>query len=90
MKIETVLYPEKLLKEEESYFDMRLYLTEEEMLSLVSSLTAAVHEYRTKGIEYEIPREVDVSHRQASGAKKKPKPIVGHGRLVLRLERQKR
>ena len=91
MKFEGVLYPKELLKENGPYFEMRLHLTEEEILSLISSLTSAIHEYRTKGIECEVPRDMEsVSQRRASGAERKPQPIICKGRLIIRVDRPKR
>ena len=90
MKLEVVLYPSELLKESDPHFDMRLYITEDEMLSLVSSLTSASFEYQTRGIEYEVPRSTEVTYRKAARTGKRLKPVSGHGKLIFRLERPKR
>ncbi len=85
MKTETVVYPAKALDQEFPHVEMRLYITEEEMLTLVSSLTSSAYEYHTKGIEYEVRVKTEVKHRDAGD-----EGFSGKGELVIRFDRPKR
>lgn len=85
MKTETVVYPAKALDQEFPHVEIRLYITEEEMLNLVSLLTSTMYEYRTKGIEYEFRVKTEVVHREVGDD-----GFSGKGELVIRFDRPKR
>jgi len=85
MKTETVVYPANLLNEEQDRVSTRVYITEEEMLNLVSMLTKTVLEYRTMGIEYEIRLPTEALYRKAGGEDR-----LAKGELVIRFDRPKR
>jgi len=85
MKSETVVYPAKALDQGFPHVETRLYITEEEMLSLVSELTSAAHEYMTKGIEYEVRIKTEVRHKDAGD-----EDFSSKGELVIRFDRPRR
>lgn len=85
MKSETVIYPAKALNQEAPHVETRLYITEEEMLTLVSSLTKAAFDYKTMGIEYEVRLKMEVLHREAGDEN-----LAGKGELIIRFDRPKR
>jgi hypothetical protein len=85
MKTETVVYSAKALDQKLPHVEMRLYITEEEMLNLVSSLASTMYEYRTKGIEYEVRVKTEVKHREAGD-----EGFSGKGELVIRFDRPRK
>jgi hypothetical protein len=85
MKTETVVYPADLLNEDKARVETRVYITEEEMLNLVSLLTRTVLEYRTMGIEYEIRMPAEAIRKEAGGEEE-----LAKGEVVIRFDRPKR
>jgi hypothetical protein len=85
MKTETVVYPAEALGQEHPHFETRMYITEEEMLTLVFALTKTAFEYRTMGIEYEVRLPVEVLHREAGGEN-----TAAKGELVIRFDRPRK
>lgn len=85
MKTETVVYPAKALDQEFPHVEMRVYITEEEMLNLVASLTQSAFEYKTMGIEYEVRLKTEVKHKEAGD-----EGFSGKGELVIRFDRPRK